>query len=733
MRTCTGCGEPLPVGAPLNRKRCKKDCGRVNATRNATRSEARERHDMRFIGVDGEGVTYCRKCDAIKGDSVACETCGATDWQHDYVLLTVGTYEPLYNFDGSHLYWEDIFAYLYECFQRDTNAAYVGFFLGYDFTHWIRTLPQSRAASLLTSDGIAKRARNQSGKNKRPFPVHLGTDENPWAWEIDTLAMKRFSIRPGTGLPPGMAKNTNRAMVICDTGSFFQKRFIDVIQSHVGTLITQEEFDIVLEGKTRRSVALLDEDMKRYNALENDILSRVMGQLNEGFSGVGIKLRSDQWFGPGQAAQKWLNNIGAPTSEDVYEAIPKYAAEAAQATYYGGWFEIFRHGIIKGATYEYDINSAYPNAIANLPCLLHGKWSHEKSVSVLPDLPDESIRMLYATVRGTDAYLGTLPHRTSKGRILRPHETKGWYWEHEILAGIAAGTIGVVDAEECVKYDPCECPGPFESIRELYQKRLQVGKNTPSGMAYKLVYNSAYGKMAQSVGKPKFANSVYASLITSDCRTRILEAIATHPNGTTDVLMVATDGVYFRTPHPGLELDKEKLGAWDESVKMNMCLFMPGVYWDDNSRKALREGKEVRVKSRGVSARDLSLCIESVDEQFKTMIEGGEWPRVDIPIQFNMTSAKLALARGKWLTAGEVIFDGIKTIDANPASKRESKVRLEDGLLTTKPYSIGEELETTPYDKTFAQAIEQSNTLGGWELTPDGAVQLDFNAMLHGR
>lgn len=684
---------------------------------------------MRFIGVDGEGVTSCVHCSAVKGDGPVC-VCGRSDWVHDYVLLTVGTYDPLYNNDGSHLHWTDIFNYLYESYRKAPSAAYVGFFLGYDFTQWLKTIPKQRAESLLTSKGIAQRARKNSGANKRPFPVHIGDEDNPWAWEIDTLAMKRFSLRPGTGLPPGKVKNNNRAMVICDTGSFFQKRFIDVIQSHVGTLITQEEFDTILEGKTRRSVARLDDDMKRYNSLENDILSRVMGQLNRGFSDVGIKLRADQWFGPGQAAQRWLNNINAPTSIDVYEAIPEYAAQAAQASYYGGWFEIFRHGIIPGETYEYDINSAYPYAIANLPCLLHGKWSRA-SAEILSERGKslDTLRMCHAHVMGSNARLGTLPHRTAKGAIMRPHNTRGWYWEHEIIAGMMAGIIDTVDIDESVEYIPCDCPKPFRSIAELYQERLKVGKNTPSGMAYKLVYNSSYGKMAQSVGKPKFANSVYASLITSTCRTMILEAIASHPKGTEAVLMVATDGVYFSEPHTGLELDKERLGAWDESVKENMCLFMPGVYWDDKSRKALRDGNEVKVKSRGVSARDLSLCIEAIDTQFQDMQPGGTWPSIDIPINFNMTSAKLALARGKWYTAGDVIFDGIKALSSNPQSKRDPQVFRQDGILTTKPYEKGLQLDTTPYDKTFAQV---SHELDGWEITPDGTVQLDLVGMLNG-
>ncbi len=728
MRVCIGCSEPLPTNAPFQQKRCKKGCGRTTAHK--ARTESRERHDVRFIGVDGEGVTYCVVCETVKTDSKTCETCGGNDWAHDYVLLTVGDNEPLFNEDGTHLHWEDIFTYLYECFLKEPNAAYVGFFLGYDFTNWLTTLPQARAASLLTTDGIAKRARKKSGGNRRPFPVHLASKGNQWAWEIDTLALKRFSLRPGTGHPPGTVKNTYRTMVICDTGAFFQKRFIDVIQSHVGTLITQEEYDTILEGKTRRSVARLDEDMKKYNALENDILSRVMGQLNQGFSDVGIKLRTDQWFGPGQAAQRWLHNINATPAEEIYKTIPKWAAKKAQQTYYGGWFEIFRHGTVKGTSYEYDINSAYPYAIANLPCLLHGVWTEAQGMPV-HQAADGTLRMFHARVSGSNPVVGTLSHRTDKGHILRPHVTSGWYWEHEILAGMMAGIIDSIDVDEYVEYIPCDCPKPFRNIEELYLERLKVGKNTPSGMAYKLVYNSSYGKMAQSVGKPKFACSVYASLITASCRTRILEAIATHPRGTDALLMVATDGVYFDSPHPGLEIDNEKLGYWSTETKENMTLFMPGVYWDDKSRKALREGKEVKVKSRGISARDLSLCIEEIDRQFSEMTSDSKWPSIQIPIMFNLTSAKLALARGKWDTAGKVLFDDIKSINADPVSKRKSEPIVTDGVIRTTPYSQGKEVETTPYDKRFAQMREEENIFNGWSISPDGSIQLDLNGMLH--
>src|SRR5690349_8431198 len=100
-----------------------------------------------------------------------------------------------------------------------------------------------------------------------------------------------------------------------------------------------------------------------------------MTKLNEGFVEDGVRLRKDKWFGPGQAAQEWMKLIGVPTGEEVREAVPQWARDAARKTYYGGWFEIFHHGPVPGTSYGYDINSAYPAVIANLPCLLHGRWT----------------------------------------------------------------------------------------------------------------------------------------------------------------------------------------------------------------------------------------------------------------------------------------------------------------------------------------------------------------------
>lgn len=690
-RECPECGCTFETD-DLRKKRCRKNCSRSTASINRARGQRRDAHVLEFIGVDGEGVTR-------------------PDGRHLYDMLSVGD-RTLTSPDGGQLGWEEIFEFLWECFNESPTATYAGFFLGYDFTQWFRTLPENRAAMLLSPTGRFARRRTAPGtEHLGPFPVQAGD------WEFDILGMKRFKLRK--------IGSDGSWMYVNDAGPFFQQSFLSVIDpgGWDEPVCSEDEFDLVVRGKSDRGIrmdaaAQLDARTQtiRYNTLENDILSRVLHRLNTGLVRAGIRLRRTQWYGPGQAAQAWMTRIEAPTAETVAEVVPADALRAARDSYYGGWFEIFAHGHVPCETYEYDINSAYPAMIAELPCLEHGEWRRRDGMAGVGGLD-----LVHAEVWGTDPIVGTMLHRERDGRVHRPGHTKGWYWWPELLAAHRAGVIDRWEIDDSWSYHGCFCPPPFkDEMRWLYQARLDAGKNTPEGKAYKLVYNSAYGKLAQSIGAPKFANPVYASLITSGTRKMILEAIATHPRRSEDLLMVATDGVYFRTRHPALDIDPARLGAWDETVKHNLTLLMPGVYWDDTTRNALKDGESPKLKSRGVSARDLAACIGELDQAFVDLRPDGRWPAVKIPLAFSMITATQALHRGRWETAGTLTPDekAIKKLSADPSSKRAGVMYDDHGIWRMHPYAVGARLESTPYAETFGM----QDVLGGAEegITPEG-------------
>lgn len=688
---------------------------------------------LNFVGVDGEGMT-------VNGE-------------HRYVLFGVGDRQIE---DSKGLSWRDVFDFLYEVHQDSgTDArynAYVGFFLGYDFSQIFKTLPEERARMLLTKAGRQARA-HRALKNGTlqsfgrpgmpPHPVEFD------GWQFDMLGMKRLRIRPkrcDCEVPSCKCKGKPPWMYICDVGSYFQTSFLKVIDPKgwaEGTqIVTPEEWDLIQSGKEKRSTAVLDDDMRMYNRLENTVLSRVMGTLNTGFHGIGINLSPAKWFGPGQAAQAWLKNEGVPTREELTPILPMRMVEAARASYFGGWFEIMMHGIIPGDTHEYDINSAYPAVIAKLPCLLHGTYSHGEGIP--PEPVNGSVyTLVYANLESPslkyswkwkEQHIGAMLHR-ERGNISRPMMTEGWFWWHELKAAQKAKLIKRLDnkgtqrIEKWVQYVPCDCDPPMAAIAGLYQKRLDVGKTSPLGKAAKLVYNSGYGKFAQSEGlNPIFGNAIYASLITSGCRTRILEAIGSHPYGKEDVAMVATDAVYFLHPHPTLPVSN-LLGEWDYQKRTNLTLFKPGVYWDDTVRQRIADGENPNFKARGFKASDFVTALGRIDDEFRSWNDiptdvidkmnradmslpgvfaktKWTWPSVKFTPTFVMTTAIQALQRNKWETAGEVkTAADAKPIEQNsdPWTKRMRLVRDDyRGRMVYRSMPIDFKPDPSePYDKHF--------------------------------
>ena len=690
---CIGCGQPF-ARTYVRQVRCRKGCGQLHGTdtrtvqqKHAARTEERAK-PRAFIGVDGEGVK-----DPVTG-------------AHHYVLLSVG--EHHLSLDGAPLQFHEIMAFLWSCFELHPKAVFVGFYLGYDFAQWIRGLPEERARMLLDDEGKAKRKRKTGIPHQPPWPVrHL-------TWEFDYLAKKRFKLRP-EGVPP---KNTPKDLIniddiskertwkwmfINDAGSYFQTTFLKAIDpsNNPNPVCTHSEFDIIAAGKLRRENAEFDPAMVEYNQLECEILARLMQQLQEGIREEGLRLTREQWHGPGQVAQSWMKKIEIPKGDKVRDITPEAVRDAARGSYFGGWFEIFWHGLCEGDSYGYDINSAYPFVMSQLPCLMHGKWSHTQERSggrLLTWQEKERLPQwgfVRAWVRGTSAHVGAMQHRNKDKTIVRPNQTAGWYVASELTAAIRAHLVKDVRVYQIWAYHPCDCAPPLLPLVDLYEGRLRVGKASPSGKARKLIYNSVAGKFQQSVGEPAYGNPIYGTWITAGCRSLILKAIASHPKGLRDLLMIATDGLVFRSPHPALGMHKSRLGAWDGTVHRNLSLFMPGVYWDDESRQRIAAGEAPAFKSRGIAAKDLHRHVEDLDTAWLLFSEVG-WPRMELDVAFQLISPTQALARRKWELAGTVNNDKKRIISANPEAKR---IATGPGKSAAWPHAA--KLESLPYDGTF--------------------------------
>lgn len=709
-KKCIGCGNKF-IPERADQKRCTDSCGRK-----------RKAGPVSFVAIDGESVNG------------------------KYVLLGCGD-EQIENPNG--LDWKTCFQFLYRQFQaRPKNTAFIGFYLGYDFTQILATLPAERAAMLLSREG--QRLRKHKLPGKAPHPVEYA------GWQFDLLANKRLRIRPKLCTCPYATCKCAHAswMYICDVGGFWQTSFLNVInpKQWPDGFINEDDYRVIAENKASRSTLKLDDETRYYNRLENRYLAKVMGEICKGFEGIGLHLSPSKWFGPGQAAQAWLKAY-APRREEWECNTPDWAIDAARAAYYGGWFEVFAHGFIRGTAYEYDINSAYPAVIQKLPCLLHGTW-HRGTGRVPEANRRHSICLVYGEFSAPGKfesardrrklYTGPVPYRNSEQNISRPAIVTGWYYLSEIESSYSAGLcrrLDKCDIQEWVSYEACDCAPPFQEIARLYQNRIRVGKDTVHGKSSKLVYNSAYGKFAQSIGDPMFGNAIYASLITMGCRKQVLDAIATHPDKARAVLMVATDAVFFRTPHPHLELS-DRLGAWDCKKRQNLTLFKPGVYWDDETRRQIRAADKPKFKARGIDAGAFARELWKVDARFqsewRTDAVVNEWPDVLYYSDFSVVSATQALAWGKWDLAGTV--RDVESLQSSDPSSKRGKLYFDsvDGIWRTEvkvPEFDYERMayasKSRPYEKRFGTedpfSDESREALG---ITPEGTVSNAFRIML---
>lgn len=665
-------GEPIYRGAARHEDYRKRMGDEYRAKSKLRMQGVRAKEVPEFVCIDGEGMGH-----------------GAA---HKYVLLGCnGDEDQRRQYENREgIGWREAFEFLYDRYIERPNAAFVGFFLGYDFNQILKTLPQEKAWLLLTRKGKARRKAKKEGRGY--FPVRYQ------GWEFDMLGAKRLQIRPLCCDAPeeGRKCKHTRAgwMSICDTGHFFQMGLLKVIDpgqwkdDPLGPVCSEEEYALVEKGKAGRGDDVLDDDMRMYNHLENRILARVMGRLAAGFKVNGIKLSKNQYYGPGAVAQKWLQNERVIKRTEAEKEIPAWAWDVCKGSYYGGWFEIFSHGLIgtkQMAAWNYDINSAYPHAIRDLPCLLHGQWERGSG----GNWGKAPYILCHARITGASNRVGAMPHRRKDGSIIRPTVTSGWYWLDEIQASESAGLIDSYTVDRWVSFTP-ECDHkPLESIQGMYDYRLKVGKNSAAGMATKHPINSSYGKFAQSIGGAPFGNWFYASRITTRCRIQILNAIASHPGGPESVLMVATDGIVFDSRHTGLPISR-RLGEWDEAEYHELVLFMPGVYWHNSGKDNM-----LKVKTRGVPKKEFQKNIWQVEEQFKQWhfdrgvrpeyrVHGiaiteeqrlhiqtvAGWPYMEIPINFAMTSCLQALMQGEWNRAGLVSEYGVKRISSDPEQKR---------------------------------------------------------------
>lgn len=366
------------------------------------------------------------------------------------------------------------------------------------------------------------------------------------------------------------------SVTIFDTWGFFQSSLLAALQNYLGE--NPEGFDLVKEGKARREGFTYGEleFITKYWRVENELAWQMVNKLRDYLYAAGLRIA--KWHGPGAlASYAYRTRKVGPHKSDCGERI----YTAARYAYAGGRFERFHIGRYRNA-YSYDLNSAYPHAIAQLPSLSEGQWIHvTKPTDRLAEFGVYRVSLRGPAISRKP---GPLFHRDQRGNISFPWRTDGWYWSPELRAMQGNLPRGV----ELSVHEGYEYVGwhtrPFEFVREVYdQRRIMKANGDGAQVALKLLLNSLYGKMAQRAGwertgkAPTWHQLEWAGWVTSHTRAALFTLMTKIPYD--KLIAVETDGLFTTcTPSELGIVDSKELGGWEITEHAELIYLQSGLY-----------------------------------------------------------------------------------------------------------------------------------------------------------
>lgn len=479
---------------------------------------------------------------------------------------------------------------------EEYNIASYGF--GYDIAKILNDLPPE-LIYLLTH---LERRTPKLGKYARPKPITWNN------YEID-LFNSRFTV---------IRKSDNQKRVIHDLSKFYQAKFVSACKNwNVGTPIERDTMRN-MKADRRNLVKYTQEQILDYSNKECVWLAELADKLDEACESAQAPLNG-QYFGAGSIAKSLMRQWKI---KDHIGQLPNEIKILSRFAFFGGRFEIAIRGKIEKPVHDWDISSAYPYQIYNLPCLKCGNWTKTNDINRTKASRCALVQYSLQRWKSSLPSWGPFPFRDEDGTIPFPIESAGgWLHKDEFFAGQAL--FPNVKFLGAWVYETNCGHRPFEKIRDVYLERLRIGKEGP-GIVLKLGANAIAGSIMQTIGRSQYHCPVWAGMITSGTRAQLLEMLGQHENWS-DVIMMATDGLWglkeITPPKPlNTETDidvyetssgkktRKPLGGWEHGeFEKGVFMARPGIYFpldlkeinlDEENEK--NEGEIKDLKARGI-------------------------------------------------------------------------------------------------------------------------------------
>jgi len=337
-----------------------------------------------------------------------------------------------------------------------------------------------------------------------------------------------------------------------------------------------------------------------------------------------LKYSPTKPFSKGKISEEYfLSRCFIPTINAIKEnPIGLKILQTAYNSYYGGRFELLQKGFFENV-YTYDIKSAYPAQIASLIDFNKGKWQKVRKLS-----PDATEGFYKAKIECKEALFCPVVQKINELSIYPNGRFNQYLTKKEIVFIKERFPNARVSIEYGYEFIAKDLYYPFKTeIERLYQWKE---KEPDEDIKYvvKIILNSLYGKTIQLAGvnletgkrkSGKLFNPLYASLITSHTRIKLLELGCQKPEC---VIMFSTDAIHS-TEKLNVPL-KPALGEFAKDFQGCGVYLMSDVYnlWNETKTKNKLRGfslvSEKDIDSAGILLRDILENLNSTKYEYIT-------------------------------------------------------------------------------------------------------------------
>lgn len=374
----------------------------------------------------------------------------------------------------------------------------------------------------------------------------------------------------------------HHSVLFYDIAQFYDRKSLSVAyQTNIGKLA--ESYLEMKEKRSEFSTWFYNHNKKKVKSycIDDCVLTKQLAEkwiklFHDAFSFYPAK-----WPSSGYLAEKVLINNGIEFPK--FSSIPFEVQDLAYRSYFGGRFEMIKRGFI-GKAFLYDINSAYPFAITQIPDLSNGKWIQRKSIhdkaklgffEIEADIPDVT-------------YIPPFPFRAN-GQLVFP---SGRFVTYVTLAELQNCEKSWYKIRNSWQFVPNSESYPYRKfIENLYQKRLELKQNgSPMQLPIKIILNSIYGKTGQKINRiiGNLFNPVIFSFITGFARAQLYRFVVDN-SLEKDVVAFATDSICVTKK---LDIDSQKLGEFSfEKSASDVFYLQNGFYRFDGKWKQRGLGK----------------------------------------------------------------------------------------------------------------------------------------------